>query len=83
MTIDERIAYLDVDITGFRLRIITAYFRHSGYSDPHIQLMYHILTDLLASSRQKQRHTILTGDFNAQVGSRTATDNSRTIGLEI
>ena len=78
--IDERIAYLDIDITRWKLRFITAYFPHSGYSDAHIHKMYDTLSTLKAEAFTQKRNTILTGDFNAQVGSRSDDEGNTTIG---
>ena len=74
--IDERIAYIDIDVGRTKLRITTAYFPHTGYNDTHIQRMYHILTTLRTDATRQKRHFILTGDFNAQVGSQEMDNNS-------
>lgn len=78
--VNERLAYIDIDIYKWKLRIITACFPHSGYCDAHVQRMYDTLSDLRSDALQKKRHTLITGDFNAQVGSRDDDESKTTIG---
>ena len=66
--VNERIAYIDVDIGKHSLRIITAYFPHGGYGDQHVQTLYDVLTEIHTDAQQQKLTTVLTGDFNAQVG---------------
>ena len=78
--INERLAYIDIDIQKFKLRIITAYFPHTGYGDQHVQLMYDKLSEIKAAAKNCKRHIIICGDFNAQVGSRSEGESKRTLG---
>jgi len=78
--VDERIAFLDIDIHSWKLRIITAYFPHTGYSDACVQRMYDTLSTIISEGRKAHLHIILAGDFNAQVGKRGDDDHCRTIG---
>ena len=78
--VDERIAYIDIHIRTTKLRIITAYFPHSGYGDTSVQRMYDALSTILHEARTQGLHPILTGDFNAQVGKRDDNDTTTTRG---
>ena len=78
--VDERIAYIDVITGTHRLRIITAYFPHSGYSDAAIQRMYDTISTIISEAREQRLQIILAGDFNAQVGARSEDDTTKTIG---
>eukprot|EP00973_Karenia_brevis_P089125 12359550-Karenia_brevis.AAC.1 len=42
--------------------------------------MYHKLSTLKSEALQHKRHVILTGDFNAQVGSQADGDSKATVG---
>ena len=66
--INERIAYIDLDTSACNVRVATAYFPHCGYPDAHVQQMYDVLTALHDEAAKQKRTTIITGDFNAQVG---------------
>lgn len=78
--IDERIASLDLKAGKWKLRIVTAYFPHSGYGDIHMQRMYHALDDIAEEAKSQKKQLILTGDFNAQVGMRQDEETAKTIG---
>ena len=78
--VDERIAYIDINITSMKFRLITAYFPHSGYGDAHVQRMYDTISTIKREAKQRKRHVILTGDFNAQVGSRMEDESRTTVG---
>ena len=79
--VDERIAYIDVITGTHRLRIITAYFPHSGYSDAAIQRMYDTISTIISEAREQRLQIILAGDFNAQVGARSEDDTTKSIGI--
>ena len=78
--VDERIAYLDININSWKLRIITAYFPHTGYTDAAVQHVYDILSTITSEARAQNLHVILAGDFNAQVGRRDENDTNKTLG---
>ena len=78
--VDERIAYVDIIVNSWKLRVITAYFPHSGYGDPSVQRVYDTLSTIIHEARSEKLQVILTGDFNAQVGRRAEGDTTTTLG---
>ena len=78
--IDERIAYVDLDALGERLRLVTAYFPHGGYADEHVQRMYDIIATIKNEAAECKSHVLLAGDFNASTGACTENDNRKTTG---
>ena len=50
--INERTAYVDIKRGKFKIRVVTAYFPHSGYKDSHVQSMYDILNSLNIEARK-------------------------------
>jgi len=78
--INERVAYVDVERGKFKIRIISAYFPHSGYSDTHVQELYDILNKVIRDARKKKMHILLGSDCNAQVGGYNEQDDSRSVG---
>ena len=79
--IDDRLAYVDMFIkNNERIRIVSAYFPHSGYADKHIQKMYDLLSQIKEEAKKKKMFVVIGGDFNAQVGDRTEDDDCKAIG---
>ena len=78
--VDERIAYIDIHIHTWKLRVITGYFPHTGYCDTRVQHLYDTLTEVLRDAQTNHLHTIIAGDFNAQVGKRNANDTTAATG---
>ena len=66
--VNERLAYLDLNVNKIRLRLISAYFPHSGYADEEIQRMYTALSTIKLEAKQNKRRVMIAGDFNARVG---------------
>ena len=64
----ERIATLDLEVHGKRIRVVAAYLPHSGYSDSFVQDTYDIVEHLVHEGRRKGLSILLAGDFNAEVG---------------
>ena len=62
------------------MRITTAYFPHSGYSDTHIQQMYDTIAPLLHEANTNHMHFVMGADCNARVGEATDEDDRNTIG---
>eukprot|EP00973_Karenia_brevis_P051077 7092683-Karenia_brevis.AAC.2 len=57
--INERLAYIDVCNTIVpRLRLITAYFPHSGYADFHVQQLYTAIENVKQEGARKKRDII-------------------------
>ena len=79
--VSERIAYIDITLHDIKLRIVTAYFPHAGYSDGHVHDVYMALSEIRRDALQKRRRFFLCGDFNAEVGSRLAQDNDASVGI--
>ena len=78
--INERTAYIDVKFRQFRLRLVSAYFPHSGYGDKHIQNMYDTLAAVQDEATKQRMYFIIGADFNARVGTITDDDHHNTIG---
>ena len=78
--INERIAYVDVHLHSWKLRIISVYYPHTGYGDTHVQPMYDTLTEILRDAQTNHLHPIIAGDFNAQVGKHNDDDTTTTTG---
>ena len=80
VAVNERIAYLDLATRGFRVRVVAAYFPHSGYGDVHVHAVYNILSTLRSEAKAKHYRFIVGADCNAQAGSRTEFDDPVVIG---
>ena len=78
--VNERIAYVDIARKKFRIRIVAAYFPHSGYEDEHIENMYEILGNIRIEAKQKGLQFVMGADCNAQVGVAQEDDDPRVIG---
>ena len=78
--IDERAAYMDITRHKLKLRLITAYFPHSGYADTHVQQVYNIISTIKREATKSKKHVVLAADFNARAGTATDDDNRHTIG---
>lgn len=78
--VDGHVAYLDIDIHVWKLRIITACFPRGGYGDASVQRVHDILSAIVHEARTKRLHPILTGDFHAQVGGRDDHDTNTARG---
>lgn len=78
--VSERVAYIDVVRKGFKLRVVTAYFPHSGYADHHVQEVCDALVDIKADAISKSMRTMIGADVNAQVGCSTDQVEHHTIG---
>ena len=78
--VNERVAYLLVRKRNIRLRLVVAYFPHSGYIDAEVQKMYTLLSSLRHEAHKNKEMFFLAGDFNAEVGSRLDQDHPATIG---
>ena len=46
---NERTAYVDLEESRLHIRLITAYFTHSGYRDQQVQQVYDTLGRLIES----------------------------------
>ena len=66
--IDERLAYINLQIHNVAYRFVTTYFPHGGYGDAAVQQMYAMIDECHADAKRKRQHFILGGDFNADVG---------------
>ena len=62
------------------MRLVTAYFPHSGYNDQHIQRMYDTLNSIVRQARKSKSHIIIGANCNARAGTMTDDDDPRTIG---
>jgi hypothetical protein len=78
--ISERVAAVDIQRGKFKIRIVSAYFPHSGYNDTHIQQMYDTLTFLNQEATKANMHFALGADCNARVGTATEDDDHNTLG---
>ena len=78
--VDERTCFLDIQIQSLKIRVITAYFPHTGYNDSNIQRMYDTLSTIIHEARAQRLQILLTGDFNAQTGRRNDDDTTTTLG---
>ena len=78
--IDERICYLDLETHSSKIRIITAYFPHSGYRDTCVQRTYDTLSAIIQDAQTRNMNVMLSGDFNAQVSKRDENDATTTLG---
>ena len=78
--INERAAYADISSKRLKMRIVTAYFPHSGYSDVHVQRLYSTLEAVSKEARKGRQGILICGDFNAETGSREENNDRRIIG---
>ena len=78
--INERIATVDIKHKQIHLRIISAYFPHSGYGDEDVQNMYTALTELIREARDHKLKVIIGADCNAQVGIPDEDENTNCMG---
>jgi exonuclease III len=78
--VSERLAFIDMAGGGIRVRFVSAYFPHSGYTDMHVQELYTALTEIRKEAKTLKLKFILAGDFNAEVGSRSDHDDFRVLG---
>ena len=53
-------------VNHHRIKLMSAYFPHSGYADHHFEKMYRTI-EKHTNSRKKGIH-IVGGDFNAELG---------------
>ena len=77
---DQSIAFADFQRKSFKIRVVSAYFPHSGYSDKSIQAMYNILSETHRHARTKKLAYVVGADCNARVGQRATEDDRRTPG---
>ena len=78
--VNERVAAVDIRHKQIRLRIISAYFPHSGYGDEEVQNMYNTLSELIREAREHKLEIIIGADCNAQVGIPEEDENTKFIG---
>ena len=71
---------LDINVASWKLRVMTAYFPHTGYGDAAVQRVYDTLSEIIHEAQSEKLQVILTGDFNAQVGRRDERDTTTTLG---
>ncbi len=79
--INERLLAVDVDVGLVKARFVSVYFPHAGYSDEQIHEMYTALTQLKQDADKHKRTCCIGGDFNAEVGVQTKTDDPCAIGV--
>jgi exonuclease III len=60
--------FVDLKLSRVRLRLICVYMPHCGYSDDHVEAMYQTLEVLVTTACRQGCHTLLAGDWNAEVG---------------
>ena len=78
--VSERIAIVDLKHKQIQLRIVSAYFPHSGYGDEDVQEMYDTLSELIKEARDHKLRVVIGADCNAQVGIPDEDENSRSVG---
>ena len=78
--VSERVACLTLQKQKMKIKIVGVYFPHSGYPDDTVQELYDKLECILYESRASREHVVITGDFNAEIGTRRDIDNQRLIG---
>ena len=85
-TYSERLAVIDLDICdGVNISIIGAYLPHFGHGDEGGEQLYNEIDNNLTiaknEAKQRSSHSIITADFNAEVGLRIAFDDPEVVGL--
>ena len=78
--INERLAWLDVNMHGKKLRFVVAYFPHHGYADAEVDKLYTEINKICQAARRKGRKVILGGDFNAVAGEARQEDPAEAMG---
>ena len=79
--ISERCAVLGVRVTKkCRLRVAGAYMPHAGQPDEDVDSLYTVLDAEHNEAKSKGDKMIITGDFNAEVGTKCERDSSQVIG---
>jgi len=67
--VSSRLAAVDVSLSATKtLRIISAYFPHSGYSDDAVDRMHKELEELVEEARKAKMILLIGADCNAEVG---------------
>ena len=66
--VNERLCALDVIMVGRRLRFIAVYMFTSWHADEQVDMLYSVMSDILARARKQKRFSLVFGDFNAVVG---------------
>ena len=62
------------------MRLVTAYFPYSGYSDTQVQQVYASLDILDDDAIKYKQHFMVGAGCDARVGERTDNDDNRTLG---
>ena len=71
----DQLGFLDVNFEGMLTRVFGIYIPHGGYDDQHVDLVYAQLGACITNTNSPPKHSIFTGDFNADIGIRHANDS--------
>jgi hypothetical protein len=77
--ISSRLAYLDIDILEWKLKLTVAHLPDSGLDDVYEAALL-ALEEIIAKGRVERRTNIVGVDANAVIGKRTAADCAQIIG---
>ena len=72
--VNERICSVDINLGGFKFRFISLYMPDNSYDDDAVKDTYVHLSQLCKNVRRLPRRIVITGDWNAVVGSRREAD---------
>jgi hypothetical protein len=79
--VSERVGVLDVRLCKRTiLRVIGVYMPHSAQPDEDVEAVYSTLDDQCGEAKKKGYLKMLTGDFNAEVGTIQQYDDKTIIG---
>ena len=79
--LNERVAFLSLNLGGLRVKLFGVYFPDSSYCDLEVESVYSQLdSQLLDCACDIRTHCIVAGDFNARVGSQDTYDDVSILG---
>ena len=78
--VNHRVCAVDFDARGHKLRLVAVYMPHGGCDDEEVEGIYGELSQLARGAAALDRACILAGDWNAVVGSSSASVDDNVLG---